>query len=204
MNQDSAIIQRIKDEREILLKAITMIPISHLKNKKTEPDGTGTYSDVFHCKWNEINVALKQLRNKAKPSQMDDIKVEAAICFKMRHPNIVTLYGLAELGNNHLGLVMEWADQGSLSDNLEEMSNEEKIKVSLCICQGLAYMHLKRIAHRDLKPENVLLFGDKAKAKISDFGTSKLMQTFAAHSTNVGTPQYSAPELMDSELYVSH
>ena len=183
--------------------AIRMIPISELERLTTHPIATGSYADVFQCKWNTTHVALKQLRIKPKTSQIDDIKHEAALCFKMRHPNIVALFGQTKLENNYMGLVMEWADHGSLSENIEDMSTEEKIKVSLCICAGLAYMHSERIAHRDLKPENILLFGNKSTAKISDFGTSKVIQTIITNTAAVGTPKYSAPELMGEGLQVS-
>jgi serine/threonine protein kinase len=167
------------------------------------PIATGAYADVYHCTWNATHVALKQLRIKPKAIHLDDIKLEAALCYRMRHPNIVALFGQTKLENNYMGLVMEWADQGSLSDSMEFMNKVEKIKVSLCISEGLAYMHSNRIAHRDLKPENVLLFGSKSVAKISDFGTSKVIQTIVTSTGGVGTPKYSAPELMGEGLQVA-
>jgi serine/threonine protein kinase len=123
----------------------------------------------------------------------------------MKHPNIVALFGLTKLENNYMGLVMEWADHGSLSDNMEDLNREEKINVFLCICEGLAYMHSNKIAHRDLKPENILLFRNKSIAKISDIGTSKVIQTIIPNTTNtaaVGTLKYTAPELMSVGLQV--
>ena len=185
-----------------MLDNIPMILISDLERLSMVPDATGSYADVFQCKWNVTHVALKQLRIKPKASKLDDIKLEAALCFKMKHPNIVAMFGLTKLENSYMGLVMEWADQGSLSDSMEELNTEEKVNVSLCICEGLTYMHSNRIAHRDLKPENVLLFGKTLKAKISDFGTSKVIQTIITSTGAVGTPKYSAPELMGEGLQV--
>ena len=185
-----------------MLDNIPMILISDLERLSTHPVATGSYADVFQCKWNATHVALKQLRIKPKASKLDDIKLEAALCFKMKHPNIVAMFGLTKLENSYMGLVMEWADQGSLNNSMDDMNKEEKINVSLCICEGLTYMHSNRIAHRDLKPANVLLFGNKLKAKISDFGTSKVIQTIITSTGAVGTPKYSAPELMDEGLQV--
>jgi tRNA A-37 threonylcarbamoyl transferase component Bud32 len=198
-------VQKIKDNIKQLLNDIPMIPISQLVRSSRYPFATGSYADVFQCIWNGkkvITVALKQLRIKPKASKMDDIKLEAALCYRINHPNIIAMFGLTTLENKYMGLVMEWADEGSLGNSMEEMNTAEKIKVSICICEGLAYMHSFRIAHLDLQPENVLLFGNKSKAKISDFGTSKVIQTIIASTGDVGNPKYSAPELMIKGLKV--
>lgn len=42
------------------------------------------------------------------------------------------------------------------------------------ICEGLQYLHGKRIAHLDLKPENILV-GDNMVPKIYDFGLSRCL-----------------------------
>ncbi len=184
-----------KDKREKIMVGVTRIPIEELEFLNEHPVAYGSFADVYHCKWGKTAVALKQLRRDPTTNKMDDIKLEAALCFKMRHSNIVTFYGLTKLENNFYGLVLEWADQGNLRKNMKYLKMCQKIKISLCICDGLSYMHSNQIAHRDLKPENVLLFGDKSTAKISDFGTSKDIQTFIANSGIVGTPTYWAPEL---------
>jgi serine/threonine protein kinase len=188
--------KNIIDPRENILVGVPRILISEIEYLVEHPIAYGAFADVYHCKWGNTVVALKQLRRDPKTSKMEDIKLEAALCFKMRHSNIVTFFGLTKLENNFYGLVLEWADQGNLRQNMKDLQMNQKTKISLCICEGLSYMHSNQIAHRDLKPENVLLFGDKSEAKISDFGTSKVIQTIIANSGIAGTPTYWAPELM--------
>jgi serine/threonine protein kinase len=132
---------------------------------------------------------------------MEDIHIEAALCIKIHHPNIISLFGLTQI-ENIIFLVSEWSDLGNLRENMKDMEKEHKIKVSLCICEGLNYMHLIGIAHQNMKPENVLLFGDKSIAKISDFGTSKVIQTILLSNDLVGNPKYTAPEQMEEGIQV--
>jgi serine/threonine protein kinase len=195
--------QRIKDKISQILKQIPEISITEL-DVSSSPFATGSCADIFQCRRNGSVVALKKLRIKPNENQIFDIQREAALCFQVQHPNIVALFGLTKLENNYMGFVMEWAGEGSLRENMEKMNLEEKINVSLCICEGLDYMHSIRIAHRDLKPENILLFGDKTIAKISDFGTSKVIQTMIVGTNMVGTPKYSAPETMLKGIQVNH
>lgn len=48
------------------------------------------------------------------------------------------------------------------------------------ICQGLKYLHERRIIHLDLKPDNVLL-DDSMVPKIADFGLSRLLGKEKTH-----------------------
>ncbi len=189
-------IKNIIDIREKILAEVPRIPITNIQLLNKHPVAYGSFADVYYCKWGNTTVAMKQLRRDPRTSKILDIKLEAAFCFRMRHNNIVTCYGLTKLENNFFGIVLEWADQGNLRQNMKDLNKVQKIEISLCICEGLSYMHSNQIAHRDLKPENVLLFGDKSTAKLSDFGTSKKMQTLITNSGLVGTPVYWAPELM--------
>ena len=202
LSTETEALQKIEENRKQLVNDMQMIPAKDLTRIGEDPFATGSCADIFMYKWKITTVALKRPRFQPNDSQMDDIQIEAALMCKMKHPNIVAVFGLTQLTNNYMGIVMEWADQGSLRKSMQKMNKEEKINVSLCICEGLDYMHSIRIAHRDLKPENVLLFVGKTKAKISDFGTSKVIQTIMTNTKEVGTPKYSAPELMGKGLQV--
>lgn len=60
------------------------------------------------------------------------------------------------------------------------------------------YMHARNIIYRDLKPEN-LLIGANGHLKITDFGFAKNVPDITW--TLCGTPDYLAPEIIQSKGY---
>ena len=98
---------------------------------------------------------------------------------------------------------MEFSFHGSLKSHLATLNESERIKIGTCTCNGLDFLHTIGIAHRDLKPENILLFGDKTLAKLSDIGSSKIIQKIMITTTGgLTSPKYTAPELLsNSELF---
>ena len=190
--------ENLKKGWTILKNNLPKILAEEISYIDQSPVAHGTFSDIYSCKWKTVNVALKKLRYRAKEN--DNLLAEAGIGIKLQHPNIVRLFGLIELENNQLGIVMEWADQGTLREKMTKMSFLKKIQTSLNVLDGIAYLHYNKIAHRDLKPENILLFGDEQTAKISDFGTSKVVQTLQINTGVTGTLTYSAPELFGNKV----
>ncbi len=77
----------------------------------------------------------------------------------------------------------------------------DALRVAREVLAGLGYAHGRGVVHRDLKPENVL-FDDVGRARLVDFGLSRLVRGEAAENlsrltrTNVilGTYEYMAPE----------
>ena len=191
------IIVLIETFTKLIHKSIPEIESSQVEQIGSHPIATGACADVYHCKWGDISVAVKQLRFKPKQVDMKSIRYEAGLGINLRHPNIVQLFGLVHRESGYMGIVMEWADKGSLRDRLDELTSSQKIKIPLGVTNGLEYLHGKRIAHKDLKPENILLIGQTLKPKIADFGTSKEIQTSMKSTTVAGTVQYLAPELAD-------
>ncbi|KAF7141248.1 hypothetical protein RHSIM_Rhsim06G0105900 [Rhododendron simsii] len=75
---------------------------------------------------------------------------------------------------------------------------KERVQIAHGTARGLAYLHSgcqQKIIHCDIKPENILL-RDHFKAKISDFGLSKLLSSEQSglFTTMRGTRGYLAPE----------
>lgn len=78
--------------------------------------------------------------------------------------------------------------------------NSQAIIVSFIVQMLFALRYLKRcgIIHRDLKPSNILL-SDKGLFKLVDFGISKQMDKSMKAASCLGTPYYTAPEIMAEE-----
>jgi polo-like kinase 1 len=64
---------------------------------------------------------------------------------------------------------------------------------------AIKYMHQNRIMHRDLKLGNLFLT-DKMEVKVGDFGLATKIEFVGEKKRTVcGTPNYIAPEVIDSK-----
>lgn len=95
-----------------------------------------------------------------------------------------------------------------------DFSDDDRLEILKGITKGMSYLHYENVAHCDLKTQNVLLinvpgmssFDDTLpiRAKISDFGLSKIKSDTATSSSvagaHIGTPRYSAPEVHRGEI----
>lgn len=104
--------------------------------------------------------------------------------------------------HDHLYLVMEYLPGGDLLGLMcrHGAFDEDTARFYLAeLTQALHALHQQGFVHRDIKPENILLdrFGH---LKLADFGNAApLSRTGTVVSmTPVGTPDYIAPELLDT------
>jgi serine/threonine-protein kinase len=122
---------------------------------------------------------------------------EARAAGRLRHPNIVTIYELGE-ENSVPFIAMEYihgSDVHAVIKGQQEVSFEQKLRIVVQLCRGLAYAHKAGIVHRDVKPSNIRLTDDY-QVKILDFGIARLVTstTMTSGGMVLGTIHYMAPE----------
>lgn len=100
-------------------------------------------------------------------------------------------------------LCFEYLSKGSLDKYISDASRglEWRVRYQIIkgICEGLHYLHGKRIVHLDLKPHNILLDDDMVP-KITDFGLARCFgnaQTRSLITIITGTRGYMPPETYD-------
>src|SRR5436190_962192 len=121
---------------------------------------------------------------------------EARISGTLSHPNIVTLFDIAEAGGLP-SLAMEFVEGETISSILERglrFKPEKVIGLVSQVASAIDYAHTKGVIHRDIKPSNLILF-DTDRVKVTDFGIAKLVDAEMTQSgTLLGTPSYMSPE----------
>jgi serine/threonine protein kinase len=122
---------------------------------------------------------------------------------KFSHPNIVPVHDFGEVDGSPY-LVMEYIPGGTLKDKTgQPVPLETALSWIIPIADALAYAHEFGVIHRDVKPSNIL-FDQKGRPILTDFGIAKVLETTEATLTGtglgVGTPEYMAPEQWQGEV----
>lgn len=161
--------KKIKKDNTILLPPIIIQQKSEKIKKETyeiisseefseiEEIGHGSHSIVYKATWNHLEVAIKKLKSILDNNSIV-LNQEISILQKLRHPNIITLYGISNY-NGFISLILEYLPKKTLYYHLheqhEEISFAKKLDISKGIALALSYIHNlnPKIIHRDLKSE---------------------------------------------------
>lgn len=127
-----------------------------------------------------------------------EVKAQAALS----HEHILPVLDYGEF-DSWCYLITPYIEHGTLGKRLQQgpLSLAEADKVLAQLSQALYYAHEKGIVHRDIKPSNVLM-RDGTHVYLSDFGLVKRVgedNGLTLTGYLIGTPEYMAPELAESE-----
>ncbi|MCW5553650.1 MAG: protein kinase [Verrucomicrobiae bacterium] len=176
--------------------------------------GRGGMGFVFKARQPHLDrlVALKLLPDKLArdPHFAERFSREARVLARLNHPGIVTIYDFGQTGG-YCYLLMEYVDGVNLRQAMQagRFSPAAALAVVPKICEALQYAHDQGVLHRDIKPANILLDA-RGRVKIADFGIAKLVGdekpdlTLTATGAAIGTPQYMAPEQLETPASVDH
>jgi len=121
---------------------------------------------------------------------------EARSAGVLSHPNIVTIYDMAE-EDGVAYISMEYVDGPTLDELMcsgKPLVSDKLFGILRQTAVALDYAHSKGIVHRDIKPANIMVHED-GTAKVTDFGVAKIVsQQMTQAGTIMGTPSYMSPE----------
>ncbi|MED6125366.1 hypothetical protein PIB30_067885 [Stylosanthes scabra] len=168
----------------------------------TKELGDGGFGTVYYGKLQDgREVAVKRLyeHNYRRVEQFIN---EVQILTRLRHKNLVSLYGCTSRHSRELLLVYEFISNGTVACHIHgELAKRSllpwatRIKIAIETATALAYLHASDIIHRDVKTNNILL-DHNFTVKVADFGLSRLFPIDATHVSTApqGTPGYVDPE----------
>ncbi len=130
---------------------------------------------------------------------------EAALAGKLNHPHIVQIYD-AVVEDKYSYIVMEYVEGGTLEKFCKAdalLESREVAEIIFKCVRALAFAQNLGLTHRDIKPGNIL-HNDGTEIKIADFGAAINKVSDRTVITNVGSPAYMAPELVQGTAQASH
>jgi serine/threonine-protein kinase len=140
------------------------------------------------------------------PATYSRYERELDIGKRLDHPGIQRLLDSGRLNRGVAPyVVFEFIEGQPMRDFLRAhapLDPSLAVDFAVQLADVLDYVHAHGVVHRDLKPENVLITPD-CKIRLVDFGIALLQGarrlTFQRLSSEVGTPDYMAPEQVQGE-----
>lgn len=175
--------------------------------------GSGNYTTIYLSRRKIDNgiFALKIIEKaqiekvkKRHENVANEVLMERRVLNTVQHPNIVRLFATFQ-DYYALYYCMELCEGGELWSRLVEGGTTVPTYASLArswlaeLCSAVSHLHSKGFVHRDLKPENMMLDAE-GHLKLIDFGTAKDLNSPDLNGPEFcGTPEYMAPEMVDSQ-----
>ncbi|ETV65914.1 NEK protein kinase [Aphanomyces astaci] len=160
--------------------------------------------------WKEVDYG--QMTEKEKQLIVSEVN----ILRELKHPHIVRyLDRVIDKQSTKIFIVMEYCEGGDLSRLIKRHRRDGtsideaviwKIFTHMFLALKECHRHkegnaVRPILHRDIKPGNIFLDAE-GNAKLGDFGLAKELSSESKFAqTNVGTPYYMSPEMVNEMTY---
>ncbi|TFY78076.1 hypothetical protein EWM64_g5935 [Hericium alpestre] len=170
--------------------------------------GKGSFGKVMQVRKKDTQrvYALKTIRKAniaSRPGEITHILAERTVLALVNNPFIVPLK-FSFQNPDKLYLVMSFINGGELFYHLQREGKFDEYRSRFYAAEllcALEHLHMFNVVYRDLKPENILL-DYTGHIALCDFGLCKLnMSENERTNTFCGTPEYIAPELLESQGY---
>jgi formylglycine-generating enzyme required for sulfatase activity len=152
-------------------------------------------------------LAVKLIRSEfgSIPEVLRALRDEVVQTRKLRHENIVGVYGLEQDGTDPY-IVMEYLEGKTLRDLLDEdhvrgYPFSSAWPIIRCVGAALAFAHDRGIVHSDLKPSNIFVT-TAGQTKVIDFGIARAIhgpRPLPGGETPPLTPAYASCEMLAGE-----
>ena len=198
-----------KDKDDYILSSQLAIhsPLSNKYTISSEYIGkgaSGVVSEAFD-KFNQ-RYAIKTI-NKLSVKFIEVLVKEVEISMSLNHPHIIKYYEVYE-DLKTVSVVMDLAEGGDLFDFILKgdggrLDDDTSLNLIIQILETIDYLHnTKKVCHRDIKPENFLITinNSEPNIKLIDFGFATYLDGTLMNDF-LGTQQYTAPEILNRELY---
>ena len=165
------------------------------KYKVLSTIGSGGFGTVYLAEdtWIDKKVALKVPHRQGV--DFGELLREPRLLAALNHPNVVSIL-TAEKQENVFFIVMELVPGETLEAIIARdgaLELPRALDFTCQICNAVDHAHRAGVIHRDLRPGNMLV-SESGILKVTDFGTSRILEIAAHGTTVIGSPPYMAPE----------